>query len=74
MYGGFKFHKVKSYYKSKSDKNNIYWRCKNYLKDERNRIGIGHFCNAKIELIIDISNNLNNQKFKLITDHSKDSC
>ena len=48
-------------------------RCKNYRKDEHNRVGIGRFCNVKIELIIDLSKNLNDQKFKLICNHSNES-
>jgi len=72
-FNGFEYHKIKSYYKKKNDKNNIiYFRCKNYRKDERNRVGFKRFCNSKIECNIDIVNGLNNQIYKLVSDHSNE--
>lgn len=71
-YNGFEYIKIKKYYKKKKTDNTVIYRCKNYRKDKHLRKKEGRFCNAKIELLIDADNNINNQKFKVIHDHSSD--
>ena len=60
-YNIFEFNKIKPYYIKKNNINNIiYYRCRNYIKDERNRVGFRRFYNSKTERKIDIDNGLNN--------------
>ena len=61
------FKKVNNSYNNK-----IYYRCRNYRKDEHNRVGGKRFCNAKIEFNIDSDLKPEN-KFKMVADHS-DEC
>ena len=73
FYDGFEYKKIKKYYTPKNKINREIFCCKNYRKDESNRIGLGRFCDAKIEMNIDIKLILTNQKFKIINNHS-DEC
>ena len=70
FYDGFEYKKIKKYYTPKNKINIEIFRWKNYRKDESNRIGLGRFCDAKIEMNIDIELTLTNQKFKIINNHS----
>lgn len=71
FFNGFEYYKIKQYYQKQNDKNKnfIYFRCRNYRKDERNRVGTKRFCDGKIEF--NIESNINpNKKFRIISDHS----
>ena len=74
FYNNFEFYKVKQYYKKVNNSNNnkIYYKCRNYLKDEHNRVGGKRFCHAKIEFNIDSDLKPEN-KFKMVAAHS-DEC
>ena len=50
--------------------NNILYISKNSRKDENYRKGKEKFCYSQILLEVDSNNNINNQKFKLLKEHS----
>lgn len=49
FYDDFEYKKIKKYYTPKNKINIEIFCCKNYRKDESNRIGLGRFCDEKLK-------------------------
>ena len=73
-YNGLEYNKYTGRYIKKEYKkeNIIQFKCKNHRKDERHRKGLGNFCNSEIILQISNQNNITDQKFIMIKDHSEE--
>ena len=75
FYNGYEYYRYKKAYIKKEfrNKNSIFFKCKNYRKNDNHRKGKGKFCYSEIIVFFNEENKIENNNIKnyqIIKDHS----